>query len=220
MQFFLWSFSVLVEKIITSVDDGGGSRRGEGMYAVPQRSHCGPEPWILIKNLREEEEKIHPLVQLIIFYDKLAEKHLWKVDFLQIFQRLKEVFESNLQAVEFFSNWKFSRLCIYQGFEFLAILPVLQIRLKCFIFTNPVQESVKIPEKVGNSNPLCKVSKIFVSEKTWTVSSPECALLCRRRHHHAGSRSRPFLAVAAQCWHSSFKDDRFGTWHFPCLKIK
>jgi len=30
----------------------------------------------LIKNLREEEEKIHPLVQLIIFYDKLAEKHL------------------------------------------------------------------------------------------------------------------------------------------------
>jgi len=55
----------------------------------------------LIKNLREEE-KNHPLVQLIIFYDKLAEKHLWKVDFLQIFQRLKEVFESNFLTVEFF----------------------------------------------------------------------------------------------------------------------
>ena len=119
MQFFLWSFSVLVEKIITSVDDGGGSRRGEGMYAVPQRSHCGPEPWILIKNLREEEEKIHPLVQLIIFYDKLAEKHLWKVDFLQIFQRLKEVFESNFLPVDFFWTENSRGFASTEGLNFL-----------------------------------------------------------------------------------------------------
>ena len=131
----------------------------------------------MIKNLREEE-KIHHLVQLITFYDKLAEKHLWKFDFLQIFQRLKEVIESNFLTVEsFFSNRKFSRLCVYRRFEFPATLPVLQIHLKCFIFTNLIQESIKFPEKVGNSNPLCKVSKIFVSEKTWTVSGPECALL-------------------------------------------
>ena len=89
---------------------------------------------------------------------------------------------------------------------------------KCFTFTNPVQDSVKIQEKMENSNPLCKVSKIFVSEKTIQYLA-QSARYCRR-HHHAGSRSRPFLAVAAQCWHSSFKDDRFGTWHFPCLKIK
>jgi len=147
-------------------------------------------------------------VQLIISYDKLAEKHRSKVDFLQIFQRLKEAFESSFLTVEFFFRTENSRG--FASTEVLNFLPPYQF---CkYVLDSPTlfRSQLKSKKRWEIQIPCAKSQKSLFLKKPGQYLA-QSARYCRRRHHHAGSRSRPFLAVAAQCWHSSFKDDRFGT---------